>query len=116
MEFKQTMSLTASKSPSDMLDMTMKQDWKLKKKLISFLLPNYHFKVQVKNEYNAQLYFLADQVLEVMKNVRYLGRIIRSDLCDDDDVHCQYCKLYSQANMVACKFHMCTDEVNMALF
>ena len=59
-------------------------------------------------------FLLSDRTLEVVKKVRYLGHIITDDLCDDDDV--QRCKLYAQANMLARKFHMCTDEVKVSLF
>ena len=53
-----------------------------------------------------------------VNKVRYLGHIIRNDLChdDDDDVQRQCCKLYARANMLACKFHMCTEDVKTALF
>ncbi len=44
------------------------------------------------------------------------GHIIRDDPCDDDDVWRQCYKLYAQANMLAHKFHMCTDDVKTALF
>ena len=37
-------------------------------------------------------------------------------ICDDDDVQRQCCKHYAQANMLARKFHMCTDEVKVSLF
>ena len=37
-------------------------------------------------------------------------------MSDDDDVKRQYCKLYGQANMLARKFHMCTDYVKVSLF
>ena len=59
---------------------------------------------------------LAGEVLEVVKKFKYLGHIIRDDLSDDDDVQRQCCMLYGQANMLARKFHMCTDDVKIALF
>ena len=31
-------------------------------------------------------FYLAGDVLEVVKKFKYLGHIIRDDLCDDDDV------------------------------
>lgn len=34
---------------------------------------------------NFSSFFMADQVLNVVSKVRYLGQIIRNDLCDDDD-------------------------------
>ena len=61
-------------------------------------------------------FLLAEKVLNVVDKVRYLGHIIRDDLSDDDDVKRQYCKLYAQANMLSRKFHMCTDDVKIALF
>ncbi len=54
-------------------------------------------------------------MLNVVEKVKYLGHVIRDDLCDDD-VQRQCCKLYAQANMLAHKFHMCTDYVKTALF
>lgn len=50
---------------------------------------------------------MADQVVKVVNNVRYLGHVIRSYLCDDDDdddVLC--CELHAQANMLAHKYHV----------
>ena len=62
------------------------------------------------------LFLLSDRTLEVVRKVRYLGHIITDDLCDDDDVQRQCCKLYAQANMLARKFHMCTEDVKVSLF
>lgn len=61
-------------------------------------------------------FVLSDNVLTVVNKVKYLGHIIRDDLCDDDDIQRQYCKLYAQSNMVARKFYMCSDHVKIALF
>lgn len=52
--------------------------------------------------------------------VKSLGHIL-SDLCDDDDgddddVKPQGCKLCLEANMLTCKFNMCTDVVKVSLF
>ncbi len=65
---------------------------------------------------NFPSFVLADQVLGVVSKFRYLGHIIRDDLCDDDDIQRQCCKLYAQANMLARKFSKCTDDVKIALF
>ena len=59
---------------------------------------------------------LAGETLDVVKKFKYLGHIINEDLCDDDDVQRQCSKLYGQANMLARKFHMCTNNVKIALF
>lgn len=50
-----------------------------------------------------------DQQLKVVSKVIFIHHIIRDDLChnDDDDDY----KLYAQANTVACKFHMWTDDI-----
>ena len=63
--------------------------------------------VKTKEDRNTQFpsFFLAGQALGVVKKVKYLGHIIREDLCDDDDVQCQCCKLYAQANMLKRKFN-----------
>ena len=52
---------------------------------------------------------LAGEPLVVVKKVKYLGHVIRDDLCDDDDDDMQrQCGiLYGQANMLARKFYMC---------
>lgn len=49
--------------------------------------------VRTKEE-NSQFptFFLAGQALGVVKKFRYLGHIVREDLCDDDDVQRQCCK------------------------
>ncbi len=52
----------------------------------------------------------------MVNKIKYLGHIIRDDLNDDDDMQRQCCKLYRQANMLACKFYMCTVDVKIALF
>ena len=57
--------------------------------------------------------YLSEQELVIVTKVKYLY-IIRNDL--SDDIQCQCYKLYAQANMLAHKFHMCTDEVKTALF
>lgn len=75
------------------------------------------FKTKEYQKLNFTLFLLSDQVLNVVNKVRYLGHIIRDDLCDDyDDVQRQCCKLYAPANMLARKFHMCTDDVKIVLF
>lgn len=64
-------------------------------------------------------FFLEDKLLTVVDEVKYLGRIIRCDLCDDDDddIQRQYCKLSAQANMLARNIlFMCTDDVRIAFF
>ena len=59
---------------------------------------------------------LAGGTLEVVSKVRYLGHMMSDDMSDDEDVKRQYCKLYAQANMLARKFYMCTDDVKVSLF
>ena len=61
-------------------------------------------------------FYTGDQVLNVVNKVKYLGHIIRDDLNDDDDAQRQCCKSYGQANMLARKFYMCTDDVKIDLF
>lgn len=57
----------------------------------------------------------ADQALNVVSKLRYLGHIIRDD-DDDDDVQCQCYKLYTQATTLAHKVHMCADNVETSPF
>uniref|UniRef100_A0A8C6PWR0 Reverse transcriptase domain-containing protein n=1 Tax=Nothobranchius furzeri TaxID=105023 RepID=A0A8C6PWR0_NOTFU len=59
---------------------------------------------------------LTNQVLEVVSKVKYLGHILRSDLCDDEDIKRQCGKLYMQANTLARNFGMCSDPVKVSLF
>ena len=59
-------------------------------------------------------FYLSEQELDIVTKVKYLGHTIRNDLNDDDDIQCQ-CYKYAQTNMLARKFHMCT-EVKTALF
>lgn len=63
-----------------------------------------------------QTHHLLGEELAVVEKVKYLSHMIRSDLSDDDDIQRQYCKLYAQANMLARKFHMCTNNVKVCLF
>ncbi|XDV38077.1 hypothetical protein PO909_007559 [Leuciscus waleckii] len=62
------------------------------------------------------MFHLSGGDLAVVEKVKYLGHIIRSDLSDNDDIQRQYCKLYAQANMLAWKFGMCTENVKIVLF
>lgn len=57
-----------------------------------------------------QKYMLWNVASDVVSIVKYLGHILISDLCDDDDddVKQKCYKLYMQANMLAHKFYMCT--------
>lgn len=57
---------------------------------------------------------MKDQTLNAVNKVRYLGIIIKDDLCDDDDdddQQHQTCKNYAQAHMLVGSFH-----VKIALF
>lgn len=47
------------------------------------------------------VFYLSGGELSVVDMVKYLGHIIRSDLCDNDDIQRLCCKLYAQANMLA---------------
>ena len=57
---------------------------------------------------------LSEQVREIVNKVKYLGHIIRDDLSDDDDIQRQCYKLYARVNVLARKFHMCSDNVKTA--
>lgn len=61
-------------------------------------------------------FYLHDTELTIATKVKYLGHILRNDSCDDDDIQRQCCKLYAQANMLARKFYMCTNDVKISLF
>ena len=50
---------------------------------------------------------MADQTVNVMNKARYLGHVISNDLCDDEDVQRQCCKLYAQAKTLAHTYHTC---------
>ena len=60
-------------------------------------------------------FFLSEKELDTVTKVKYLGHIMRDDL-SDADIQNQRFKLYAQANMLACKFQMCTDDVKITLF
>lgn len=49
------------------------------------------------------LFYLGDQVLNVVNKIKYLGHNIRNYL-NDNDVQRQCCKLLEQTKMLACKF------------
>ena len=48
--------------------------------------------------------------------VKYLGHFICNTMRDDTDILRQRRQLYARANVLARKFYMCTDEVNITLF
>ena len=45
-------------------------------------------KTKEDQRHNSPLFFMADQVLNVVNKVRYLGHVMRNDLCDSGDVQC----------------------------
>ncbi len=50
----------------------------------------------------------------MVNKIKYQGHIIRDYLNDDEDTQRQCCKLYGQANMLACTFYKCTVDVKIA--
>ena len=60
--------------------------------------------------------YLCGAKLNVCTEVMYLGHFFTEDLSDDKDISRQCRKLYAQGNMLVRKFHMCSPDVNVALF
>lgn len=62
---------------------------------------------------NFPSFVLAEQVLGGVNKFKYLGHIIREDLCDDGDIqhHCR-----KKLNMLPRKFNKCADDVKMVPF
>jgi len=38
------------------------------------------------------------------------------EICDDEDMYRQHCKLYAQANMLVRNLYVCPDQVKITLF
>lgn len=65
---------------------------------------------------NFLIFYLADQVLDMRSKVKYLGHILKNDLCDDDDdAKPQHCKLHMQANIRPPKFYMLKEPFSSLL-
>ena len=65
---------------------------------------------------NFPVFYLSGHTLSVCNSCKYLGHIINDKMEDDADMHRQRRMLYAQANMLARKFHYCSDEVKVSLF
>ena len=61
-------------------------------------------------------FFLSGQTLSVCSKTKYLGHIITDRLLDDDDMYRQRRMLLVQANILARRFHWCSDQVKFSLF
>ena len=48
--------------------------------------------------------------------MKYLGHVISADMKDDLDIMRQCRQLYAQGNALARRFHMCSDNVKVAIF
>lgn len=59
---------------------------------------------------------LSGSAFSECSEVTYLGHVIVNDLSDDKDIYRQRRKLYAQANMLCCKFSMCSVDVKISLF
>ena len=51
-------------------------------------------------------------IIKEVQFVKYLGHVIRADMKDDLDIMGQ-CR---QGNALACRFHMCSDNVKVTIF
>lgn len=65
---------------------------------------------------NFPSFVVDEQVLGVFNKFKYLGQIIRDDLCDSDDIQRQCCELDARANMLARNLNKCTDDGKIARF
>ena len=54
--------------------------------------------------------------INIVNKVKYLGHIITDDGMDDQDILRQCRQLYAQGNVLARKFHMCSNGVKINLF
>ena len=63
--------------------------------------------------------FLRSMNSEIFKEVpfvKYLCHVISADMKDDLDIMMQCRHLHAQCNALACRFHMCSDNVKVNLF
>ena len=56
------------------------------------------------------------QIINEVLYVKYLGHYICANMKDDMDIMRQCRQLYAQGNVLAHRFHMCTDNVKITLF
>lgn len=59
---------------------------------------------------------LSKMLLSVTSHYKYLGHLITSDLCDDDDISKQVRSLYARANMLLRKFSAASVQTKVVLF
>ena len=60
--------------------------------------------------------YLKDNVISYVDEFKYLGHIINNDLTDDKDIERERRSLATRGNLIAHKFHFCSDDVKFALF
>jgi exonuclease III len=59
---------------------------------------------------------LSNMILSFTSHYKYLGHLITSDLCDDDDISKQIRSLYARANMILRKFSAASVQTKVVLF
>ena len=57
-----------------------------------------------------------NQTLPHTEKCKYLDHIINNNLTDDDDIARQKRCIYTQANVLARKFHLCSSSIKTTLF
>lgn len=62
------------------------------------------------------VFYLSGQGLYVCNKTKYLRHLMADQMSDDDDMYRQSRILYAQANMLARKFHMCSNHVKISHF
>lgn len=59
---------------------------------------------------------IGDEYVQYTKSFRYLGHVIKSDLCDDDDILREVRNMFYRTNILLRKFNKCTISVKKTLF
>jgi hypothetical protein len=61
-------------------------------------------------------FYLGENTIENVENVKYLGHVICNNLKDDHDMLNQIKSLYCRSNMLSRKFFKCSDYIKCSLF
>jgi hypothetical protein len=56
------------------------------------------------------------QILTFVTQFKYLGHVIRNDLCDDDDIKREIKALFTRCNILSSRFKQCSRVVKIRLF
>lgn len=61
-------------------------------------------------------FYASGQMLSLVTQFKYLGHVIRNDLCDDEDIKREIKALFTRCNILSSRFKRCSRPVKIRLF